>query len=64
MHGACAYGRARVLIALTRHLNAQQALLGYKLRAHAHRHGGSMGTYGTSQGGGAWGGGLGGVPPI
>ena len=36
----------------------------YKLRAHAHRHGGSMGAYGTSQGwggaapglGGGWGG--------
>ena len=43
----------------------------YKLRAHAHRHGGSMGAYGTSQGGGAWGGrsppslggGVGGYPP-
>ena len=31
----------------------------YKLRAHAHRHGGSMGAYGS---GGAWGG-FGGVPP-
>ena len=43
----------------------------YKLRAHAHRHGGSMGAYGTSQGGGAWGaqppqprGGLGGTPHV
>ena len=32
----------------------------YKLRAHAHRHGGSMGAYGTSQGGG----GLGGTPHL
>ena len=36
----------------------------YKLRAHAHRHGGSMGAYGTSQGGGAWGGGVGGTPHL
>ena len=28
----------------------------YKLRAHAHRRGGSMGAYGTSQGGGGLGG--------
>ena len=40
-----------------------------KLSAHAHRHGGSMGAYRTSQGGGAWGarppslGGVWGVPP-
>ena len=34
----------------------------YKLRAHAHRHGGSMGAYGTSQGGGP--GGVGGTPHL
>ena len=42
----------------------------YKPSAHAHRHRRSMGAYGTSQGGGAWGGarppslgGVGGYPP-
>ena len=33
----------------------------HKPSAHAHRHGGSMGAYGTSQGGGAW---VGAVPQL
>ena len=36
----------------------------YILCAHAHRHGASMGTYGTSQGGGLGGGGLGDAPHL
>ena len=34
----------------------------YKRSAHAHRHGGSMGAYGTSQGGGGGAGGVGAAP--
>ena len=54
------------------HIYTEKSVNGiYKLRAHAHRHEGSMGAYGTSQGGGAWGaqppqprGGLGGYMVI